>query len=284
MIIKKVKRSEINLADYNPRQMTEENKARLKRSIKDYGLIEPLIYNEVTKTLVGGHQRISVLDEEFIGQDYEVDVSVVNLSVDKEKALNVALNNENLAGTWDYEKLKDILTDLEKLPDGIVGTGFTEKDMADIFKEVRLRDLEEEEITFDEADVAMTVISFRVPEEIKKLVEKWIKYITDGEAMIRTFPSVEIDLRAFNTKISTENIHKDKITDEEAFFAFIAISYFNFIKHCHQEKGVYELKLLGSFAELKQLYIMMLENLKNKGKVPRNVKVMSLLDMLNAVK
>ena len=43
----------------------------------------------------------------------EGDVSVVDLDLGREKALNVALNNEYIQGKWDYEGLSGILRDLD---------------------------------------------------------------------------------------------------------------------------------------------------------------------------
>ena len=66
------------------------------------------MWNKKTNRVVGGHQRLKILEE--IGKE-EVEVSVVDLPDDKEKALNLALNR--IQGEWDYPKLKDLLLELD---------------------------------------------------------------------------------------------------------------------------------------------------------------------------
>ena len=57
--------------------------------------------------MIGGHQRLKVLAATGA---VEVDVSVVQLSLEDEKALNLALNK--ISGQWDNEKLSAVLQDL----------------------------------------------------------------------------------------------------------------------------------------------------------------------------
>ncbi|MGH2202148.1 DNA modification methylase, partial [Enterococcus faecalis] len=62
-----------------------------------------------TGNLVRGHQRIGVAKQ--LGLFNEIEVSVVDLPLDKEKALKVALNK--ISGRWDEEKLSVILNELD---------------------------------------------------------------------------------------------------------------------------------------------------------------------------
>ena len=63
--IKKIKRSQIKLAAYNPRTITDEARKRLKKGLKKFGLVQPLVWNETTGVLVSGHPRLSILDETY---------------------------------------------------------------------------------------------------------------------------------------------------------------------------------------------------------------------------
>lgn len=126
MLIRKMKLKEIKPADYNPRldlQPGDEEYEKLKRSIQEFSLVEPLVWNERTCRLVGGHQRLKVLEE--LGYE-EVEVSVVDLPDEKEKALNVALNK--IQGDWDYEKLEILLAELSDAGVDLGITGFDEMD------------------------------------------------------------------------------------------------------------------------------------------------------------
>lgn len=106
-------RSQITLADYNPRVMTPQASRLLKKSIKTYGLLEPFIWNKATGNLVGGHQRIKALDDLVGSEDYSVAVTIVELPLEKEKALNIALNNPSLQGQYDVQLLDEMIRNQE---------------------------------------------------------------------------------------------------------------------------------------------------------------------------
>ena len=63
----------------------------------------------------------------------EVEVSVVSLSLEREKALNVTLNNSQVGSDWDADKLVDLLGELEALEDfDATLTGFDSNDINDL--------------------------------------------------------------------------------------------------------------------------------------------------------
>ncbi len=95
IITKKI--SELILCPYNPRSISDEALAGLTASIREYGYIDPIIWNKVTGNVVGGNMRMRVLQQQGIK---EADVVVVDMSLEKEKALNVALNSKYIAGDW----------------------------------------------------------------------------------------------------------------------------------------------------------------------------------------
>src|SRR5262249_54567592 len=78
---------------YNPRQRRRPKapaSRKLAASLREFGLVEPLVWNEATGHVVGGRARLEILKELGVT---EVPVSVVRLTVAREKALNVVLNN-----------------------------------------------------------------------------------------------------------------------------------------------------------------------------------------------
>ncbi|MFO0812497.1 MAG: ParB N-terminal domain-containing protein [Gemmatales bacterium] len=104
--------SELTPAPYNPRVDLEPGDRRyrkLKRSLEQFGLVEPLVWNQTTGHLVGGHQRVRILRE--LGYE-AVEVSVVELPVPQEKALNILLNNREAQGDWNLERLTMALEEL----------------------------------------------------------------------------------------------------------------------------------------------------------------------------
>lgn len=112
--------ADMNRAAYNPRvdlQPEDEEYQAIERSLKRHGLVQPIVWNRRTNTVVSGHQRLTVLEAQG---ETEVTVSVVDLDDIQEKELNVALNK--ITGEWDDDKLSAILNELgEEATD----TGFT---------------------------------------------------------------------------------------------------------------------------------------------------------------
>src|ERR1700685_3274899 len=50
-------------AEYNPRQMTEKQVSDLTASIKEFGLVDPILVNsnsERKNVIIGGHQRVKI--------------------------------------------------------------------------------------------------------------------------------------------------------------------------------------------------------------------------------
>jgi DNA modification methylase len=124
---------ELLLADYNPRKDLKNGDAeyeKLKRSIEQFGYVEPVIWNRTTGRVVGGHQRLKVLRD---AGHTELECVVVDLSEDKEKALNIALNK--ISGEWDKDKLALLITDLQGLEFDVSLTGFDPAEIDDLFKD-----------------------------------------------------------------------------------------------------------------------------------------------------
>lgn len=110
-MLKSIPIEKLNRAAYNPRIELDETMKEywaLRKSIETFGNVEPIVWNERTGNVVGGHQRLKVLED--IGAK-EVDCFVVDLSDEDEKVLNLALNK--IKGEWDYEKLEDLLAEID---------------------------------------------------------------------------------------------------------------------------------------------------------------------------
>lgn len=143
--------TELHLTDlhpcgYNPRKISDEQYAALKKSMEEYGFVEPMLIDlKDDNAIIGGHQRFNVLLDEVIDEGREDKVYVIklgnvgwaftdlNLKVkDKnyQKGLNLALNKIN--GEWDVPKLKDIFDELEVLDYDLSYTGFNDLELHDV--------------------------------------------------------------------------------------------------------------------------------------------------------
>lgn len=133
MIIEKKNTADLLPADYNPRKDLKPGDAeyeKLKRSIEQFGYVEPVIWNKTTGRVVGGHQRLKVLMD--MGMT-KVDCVVVEMDEDKEKALNIALNK--ISGDWDKDKLALLIADLQGADFDVSLTGFEPAEIDDLFKD-----------------------------------------------------------------------------------------------------------------------------------------------------
>lgn len=130
--MKFVKKKIANLipADYNPRKDLkpgDPDYEKLKHSMKEFGYVDPIIWNQQTGRVVGGHQRLKILQDEGLK---EAECVVVNLDEEKEKVLNIALNK--ISGDWDKDKLALLMTDLQASDLDISLTGFDEDEISDL--------------------------------------------------------------------------------------------------------------------------------------------------------
>lgn len=124
-------------ANYNPRvALTESDPEyqRIKSSIEQFGYVDPIIWNEQTNNIVGGHQRYTVLTDMGVEQ---VAVSVVNMNEEDEKVLNIALNK--IEGDWDDERLKEVLETISE--DKLELTGFDDDEIEALFDDLDIDSL-----------------------------------------------------------------------------------------------------------------------------------------------
>lgn len=90
--VQTMKIADLHPADYNPRKdLTKEDSTyqKLEQSLSNFGNVQPIVFNEKTKNVVSGHQKLKIYIERGIT---ETDCIIVNLSENEEKALNIALN------------------------------------------------------------------------------------------------------------------------------------------------------------------------------------------------
>lgn len=150
-------------APYNPRvelQPGMEGYDRLKRSLEEFDLVQPIVWNRRTGHVISGHQRLGILKDEGVR---ELDVVVLDLPLEREQALNVTLNNPNVGGSWDLEKLSDLMSDLSDLEELDMSlTGFDDQQL----KHMTLSPDEDFSPALSEGDESPAYrVSFEVPAE-----------------------------------------------------------------------------------------------------------------------
>lgn len=136
----------IQPAPYNPRaDLTPDDPdyQRIKQSIIDHGLLQPIVYNEQTGNAVGGNQRLKILREMGVKK---ATCAVIRVPLLREMEISVALNK--LGNLWNREKLRDIMLQFKDQDYDATRSGF-----------------DQDEIDRLTADMDVTVSSFFQDEE-----------------------------------------------------------------------------------------------------------------------
>ena len=154
MDIQKIPAARLNPAAYNPRKDLrpgDREYEKLKRSIAEFGYVEPVIWNCRTGNVVGGHQRLKVLVD--MGQA-EIDCVVVDLDLRREKALNIALNK--IQGDWDEEKLASLMAEFDATDFDVSLTGFEASEVDALLNRFYSHEAQEDEFDADAAQEKIT--------------------------------------------------------------------------------------------------------------------------------
>lgn len=125
-----INRNEIKNAEYNPRFMGKREKGRLRKGIRENGLVSALTWNRRTGNLVGGHQRLEQLDALEKNKDYELTVCVIDVDEREEAKINVQLNNPSMQGEWDLDRLAEMTEEFDLSLDDM---GFSKTDAEFLF-------------------------------------------------------------------------------------------------------------------------------------------------------
>ncbi|MEA1965575.1 MAG: DNA methyltransferase [Candidatus Aerophobetes bacterium] len=141
--------------EYNPKQMSEKEAEDLKKSILEFGVVDPIIVNRAKERegiIIGGHQRYKIYKK----LDYK-SVPVVYLNIpDLQKERELCLRLSKNTGSWDFDLLanfdEDLLTDV----------GFENGELDDIF-----------ELDIDE--------NFDVEKELEKVLKKGEGRVNEGD-------------------------------------------------------------------------------------------------------
>ena len=219
---------DLNPADYNPRkdlQPGDSEYEKLKRSLAEFGYVEPVIWNKTTGHIVGGHQRLKVLAD--LGFE-SVDCVVVELDETREKPLNIALNK--ISGDWDESKLALLIADLDASDFDAELTGFDEAEI-----QAMIGSLDEAEAHDDgfDLDAALEQAAFVEPGDVWTVGRHRLmcadatqsanlEALVDGKSanLLLTDPPYNVDF----TSASGLSIKNDKM-DADSFYQFLLDSF-----------------------------------------------------------
>lgn len=241
MRIEKKKVTDLIPADYNPRKDLkpgDKEYEKLKRSIHEFGYVDPLIWNQHTRRLVGGHQRLKVLKDMGIE---DVDVVIVDMGEEKEKALNVALNK--ISGDWDKDKLMLLITDLQGEDFDVSLTGFDPEELDDLFKDDMKDGVKDDNFDVDKELKKPTMTK---PGDLWQLGEHRLlcgdstkeesyELLMAGKQanLVITDPPYNVNYQGSAGKIKNDNMKDD------AFYQFLLAAFTNMEKNMASDASIY---------------------------------------------
>jgi len=229
MQIEKLKTELLIPADYNPRKDLKPGDPeydKLKRSIGQFGYVEPVIWNKTTGRVVGGHQRLKVLLDMGIT---EIECVVIEMDEDKEKALNIALNK--ISGDWDKDKLALLIADLQGADFDVSLTGFEPAELDDLFKDSLKDSIHDDDFDVD-AELQKPAVT--KPGDVWKLGRHRLvcgdstksdtfTVLMDGKLanLVVTDPPYNVNYEGSAGKIKNDNM------GNEAFYTFLLSAFQN---------------------------------------------------------
>lgn len=241
MRIEKKNITDLIPADYNPRKDLrpgDKEYEKLKRSIHEFGYVDPLIWNQQTGRLIGGHQRLKVLKDMGIE---DVDVVIVDMNEEKEKALNVALNK--ISGDWDKDKLMLLITDLQGEDFDVSLTGFDPEELDDLFKDDLKDDVKDDNFDVDKELKKPTMTK---PGDLWQMGEHRLlcgdstkeesyELLMAGKQanLVITDPPYNVNYQGSAGKIKNDNMKDD------AFYQFLLAAFTNMEKNMASDASIY---------------------------------------------
>lgn len=175
MNIEKRKLKELIPAPYNPRTISREELEKLRKSIKEFGYIDPLIINKQTGHIVGGNQRYKVL-KELLGENAEIDVIIIDIDPEREKALNIALNR--ISGEFNEYKLNQLLLEMRDNQELLSLTGLDKKEIDNLLSNLDNQEYSIKELSsIDKNELVQTITLKFIPEKYEAIVNFFNEYM-----------------------------------------------------------------------------------------------------------
>ena len=185
----------------NPRTMSKHDADALAKSMKEFGDLSPITFNEQTQQLVGGHQRINILrhvlkgGEVYITQRFDNPDSVgtvalgyvifdgkqfayraVSWDLPRELAANIASNR--IQGAFQLDLLAEVNYMIKEANEALLGlTGQTDDEIAKLLGDVAPEEPEEKPADENER------LEFSLTKEQVEIVEEALGHIKANREM-----------------------------------------------------------------------------------------------------
>jgi len=207
----------------NPRKISAEQLASLKKSLEKFNLVEiPAI--DTDGRIIAGHQRLKVMQILGRGKE-EIDVRIPNRKLTDEEYEQYLLTSNAVTGDWDLELLKDFEFDV------LQDIGFNQKILDDIWDSTTIEDKVSEPELVDLSNEPQTKRGDLIQLGGHRLIcgdctdSEVLKKLCDGKLvdMIASDPPYNIDLD-YNAGIGGKQSYGGNVIDkrsDEEYIAFL---------------------------------------------------------------
>lgn len=231
-VTKTIKRSQIRLNPFNPKNHTDEEIKAQKADIKRVGYLGGVVWNERSGNLVDGHRRIAATDEiyHYDGtNDYEIKVEAVDFDdkTEKEQMTFMAIKNSKA----DYNLIARYINDIDTK-----AVGISDEDVKQI---QALQD----NLTLEIEDMADADDLFlKIPPSMEKAAQE---AITELPRVERTCDEI-VQQHAEKPKMTVEEVKEAKAhCDDVAMNRHEAFDNFVFVDFASVEEKMMFCELLG---------------------------------------
>ena len=129
----------------NPRRIDPDELDALERSIRTWGIVQPVVARREDRVVIGGHQRLVAARR--LGHA-TISVIWLDLPTDQARLLGLALNN--IGGSWDEQLLARLLAELDATPELDVSlSGFEPDEVTTLVRSLAAREKRDQPEAFD---------------------------------------------------------------------------------------------------------------------------------------
>ena len=138
--------SSLNADPTNPRKISEEELAKLERSIAENGFVAPVIVRKQGNVIIAGHQRVKAAVRLGIKN---VPVVIIDIDVAASKLLNIAMNK--ISGEFDIDMLEQFFAEIDANSPDLDATlsGFDQIDIDGFLNSLETKEKRDRIETFD---------------------------------------------------------------------------------------------------------------------------------------
>ncbi len=145
LTVELVRLDSLRLDPTNARRIDDPTLDALSLSVREFGMVQPVIARRADRMIIAGHQRVKAAIREGLET---VPVIWLDITPERGRALGLALNK--ITGTWDEQLLARLVAELEATPDiDLRVTGFAADEIEALLKTLEVAGKRDRPESFD---------------------------------------------------------------------------------------------------------------------------------------